>query len=47
MRQLEDNNVLHAQILVHPVHALRSSCVSVDVVMVVEQPIHDISLKAL
>jgi len=47
MRQLEDNDVLHAQVLVYPLHALGSCCVSVDVVMMVEQPIHDIPLEAL
>jgi len=47
MGQLENNDVLHAQILVHPFHALGSCCVSVDVVMMVEQPIHDIPLEAL
>lgn len=47
MRQLEHNHMFHPQILVHPLHALRPLHIPIDVIVVVEQPVHDIPLETL
>lgn len=47
MRKLEHNDMFHPQVLVHPLHPLRPLRILIHVVMMVEQPVHDISFKAL
>lgn len=45
MAHLEDNNVLHAQVLLDEVHALGAVYVLESVVVITVQPIHDVPFE--
>ena len=45
MAHLEYNNMFHAKVLLHKVHALRSRLISIGVVMRAVQPLEHVPLK--
>ena len=45
MAQLEHDNMLHPQILLHPLHPLLPTHILKGILVLAVQPIHDISLK--